>query len=109
MGVVYNSILDELFVATRGQGATLNGRPIKASQTEALGSAIFATEIGVTRDEATVGAVFSRISNLCQQVRQDQSFSIRMLERRRGSTSSPSMTSAALADEVNAGSGQLCP
>ena len=91
VGVVYNSILDELFVATRGQGATLNGRPIKASQTEALGSALFATEIGVTRDEATVSAVFSRISNLCRQVRQDQKLSVCKLERRRGSTSSLSM------------------
>lgn len=66
--MVYNPILDELFVAARGQGATLNGRAIKTSHVESLGSAIFATEVGVTRDEATVSAVFSRMSALCQQV-----------------------------------------
>lgn len=68
VGVVYNPILDELFVASKDQGATLNGRPIRVSQTPALGSALFATEIGVVRDDATVAAVFSRISALCRQV-----------------------------------------
>jgi fructose-1,6-bisphosphatase/inositol monophosphatase family enzyme len=30
-GVVYNPCLDELFVAEKGQGATLNGKPISVS------------------------------------------------------------------------------
>jgi myo-inositol-1(or 4)-monophosphatase len=68
VGVVYNPILDELFVASKGEGATLNGRPIQASQVEALGDSLFCTEIGVTRDDDTVSAIFSRIRALCQQV-----------------------------------------
>ena len=32
-GVVYNPCLDELFVAEKGQGATLNGKPIAVSTT----------------------------------------------------------------------------
>ena len=31
IGVVYDPLLDELFAATRGQGATRNGRPIRVS------------------------------------------------------------------------------
>ena len=68
VGVVYNPILDELFVACKGEGATLNGRPIHTSQVEALGDSLFCTEIGVTRDDDTVSAIFSRIRALCQQV-----------------------------------------
>jgi myo-inositol-1(or 4)-monophosphatase len=33
VGVVYNPVRDELFAAVRGHGATLNGRPIRVSQT----------------------------------------------------------------------------
>ena len=35
-GVVYNPILDELFVAEKGQGATVNGSPIHVSSTDRL-------------------------------------------------------------------------
>ena len=37
IGVIYNPNLDELFVAEKGRGATLNGKPIKVSTTESLG------------------------------------------------------------------------
>lgn len=69
LGVVYNPILDEMFVATRGHGAFLNGRPISVSSVNSLKSALFATEIGVSREEATMTAIFSRISALTQKVR----------------------------------------
>lgn len=42
-GVVYNPNLDELFVATRGGGAFLNGAPLKVSQTATLGASLLAT------------------------------------------------------------------
>ena len=69
VGVVYCPVLDELFVAVRGEGATLNGRPISVSQVDALGDALFCTEIGVSRDPETVEAIFARIRTLTQQVR----------------------------------------
>jgi myo-inositol-1(or 4)-monophosphatase len=42
LGVVYNPLLDELFVASRGRGATLNGRPIHVSDTPCLARALIA-------------------------------------------------------------------
>jgi len=43
LGVVYNPMLDELFVAEKGRGATLNGEPIQVSGTPDLGRSLLAT------------------------------------------------------------------
>lgn len=43
LGVVYNPMLDELFVAEKGGGATLNGAPISVSKTETLDTSLLAT------------------------------------------------------------------
>jgi myo-inositol-1(or 4)-monophosphatase len=42
-GTVYNPNLDELFVARRGCGARLNGKPIGVSKTADLGASLLAT------------------------------------------------------------------
>lgn len=42
-GAVYDPTRDELFAASRGAGATLNGRPIHVSEEADLGSALLAT------------------------------------------------------------------
>jgi len=42
-GVVYNPMLDELFVAERGGGATLNGVKISVSKTRSLDKSLLAT------------------------------------------------------------------
>lgn len=42
-GVVYNPMLDELFVAEKGRGATLNDRRISVSKTPALDRSLLAT------------------------------------------------------------------
>ena len=42
-GVVYNPLLDELFAAEKGSGATLNGAPVHVAQTQELGKALLAT------------------------------------------------------------------
>lgn len=68
VGVVYNPILDELFTAVRGKGAYLNGEPIHVSDCKNLESALIITEIGVTRDDVTLGALFGRISALVKGV-----------------------------------------
>ena len=66
--MVYNPVMDEMFTAIRGKGAFLNGSPIRASSCSQLGSALAITEIGVTRDDKTLGALFGRISALTKQV-----------------------------------------
>jgi myo-inositol-1(or 4)-monophosphatase len=42
-GVVYNPVLDEMFSATRGGGAQLNGAPIAVSRQAGLGESLLAT------------------------------------------------------------------
>lgn len=43
LGVVYSPVLDELFVAEKGQGATLNGEPISVSGTGDLNRALLSS------------------------------------------------------------------
>ena len=43
VGVVYNPVLDELFVAEKGEGATLNGSPIHVSATTRLEESVLAS------------------------------------------------------------------
>lgn len=69
VGVVYNPINSELFTAIRGEGSTLNGKPLRVSSESDLGSGLLTTEIGVGRDGATVEAVFDRVANATQAVR----------------------------------------
>ena len=45
VGVVYDPLRDELFVARRGGGATLNGQPIRVSDTTELARGIFARRV----------------------------------------------------------------
>ncbi len=42
-GIVYNPNLEEVFVARRGAGAFLNGKPLQVSKTEQLGASLLAT------------------------------------------------------------------
>lgn len=42
-GIIYNPMLDELYCAERGRGATLNGRPIHASAVPHLAESVLAT------------------------------------------------------------------
>jgi myo-inositol-1(or 4)-monophosphatase len=52
LGVVYNPVLDEMFAGIVGQGATLNGAPIHASETASLkGSKILASRSEMKRGE----------------------------------------------------------
>ncbi len=51
-GVVYNPVMEELFVAERGSGATLNGKPLQVSATTELSRALLATGFPYDRSEA---------------------------------------------------------
>lgn len=43
VGVIYNPSLDELFVAEKGKGATMNSKPISVSSTSSLKQSLLAT------------------------------------------------------------------
>jgi len=62
-------MLEELFTATAGGGAFLNGQRITCSDTSEMGRALFATEIGTTRDPETVAAIFDRVQTLTAATR----------------------------------------
>lgn len=67
VGVVYNPILDELYSATKGAGATLNGVTIHVSPTQTLGDAAIVNNVGASRDRHFLATTFSRLNLLLQQ------------------------------------------
>lgn len=71
LGVIYDPLADELFAAERGQGAQLNGRPIRVSQVDSLIRSLLVT--GIPRDARTNPdnnfAEFMRFSERTQGVR----------------------------------------
>ncbi|KAL3148626.1 Mitochondrial inner membrane peptidase complex subunit [Trebouxia sp. C0009 RCD-2024] len=69
VGVVYNPIMKELFTAIKGQGAFLNGQPIRVSTKTQLDQALLATEVGVSRDTEVMDAIFDRIRSVTSRMR----------------------------------------
>ncbi|MBN1209866.1 MAG: inositol monophosphatase [Myxococcaceae bacterium] len=70
-GAVYDPMLDELFSAARGEGATLNGQPLKASATSEVGRALLCTGFPYDvreRPEGPVG-LFNRFIRRAQGIR----------------------------------------
>jgi myo-inositol-1(or 4)-monophosphatase len=51
--VIYNPIYEELFAAARGEGATLNGKPIRVSKVSALATSLLCTGFPVHKRVAT--------------------------------------------------------
>jgi myo-inositol-1(or 4)-monophosphatase len=43
VGAIYDPLLDEMYCAVRGEGATLNGRPIRVSDQDDFGQSLIAT------------------------------------------------------------------
>jgi myo-inositol-1(or 4)-monophosphatase len=70
-GVVYNPCLDELFVAEKGQGATLNGKPIAVSTTTDLKQSLLATGFAYDINETEDNNLdhFQNFIKACQAVR----------------------------------------
>lgn len=71
VGLVLDCMRQELFLARKGQGATLNGRPISVSSTASLKAALLCTGFPYDvhqRPEASVG-LFSRFITQAQGIR----------------------------------------
>src|SRR5690606_6102235 len=68
VGVVYDVPHDELFVAVRGRGLTLNGRPARVSGTAALGEGLAATGFPF-RDYRSVGGYLATFEQLIRRTR----------------------------------------
>lgn len=67
LGVVYAPLLDELFVAERGQGATLNGERIAVSTTDSLRRSLLAS--GFQYDQTMIGSNLIHWENFLYQTR----------------------------------------
>jgi myo-inositol-1(or 4)-monophosphatase len=78
LGVVYQPLLDELFIAEKGNGATLNQRKISVSQTEALDSSLLGTgfpyDVHTNRENNL--NYFNRFALNAQAIRRDGSAAI---------------------------------
>ncbi|KXZ45857.1 hypothetical protein GPECTOR_50g651 [Gonium pectorale] len=69
VGVVYNPVLEELFVAAAGGGAFCNGERIATSRQTDLAGALLGTEVGTARDAETLDAMFGRMRALTSRMR----------------------------------------
>lgn len=79
VGVVYQPILDELFVAERGVGAFLNGEPIHVSSHRELRSALLATGFPYDRERRRQALkAFARFTMAARAVRRDGSAALNL-------------------------------
>jgi myo-inositol-1(or 4)-monophosphatase len=70
-GIVYNPVLNELFSATNGGGAYLNGKKISVSSTEELGIALISTGFAYDKGNSDINNLtqFNGILPLLQGIR----------------------------------------
>jgi myo-inositol-1(or 4)-monophosphatase len=72
LGVVYDPMRDELFVAERGRGATLNGEPIQVSATDQLIRSLLATGFPYDIEQRSeTSAIWDVFLNASQGTRRD--------------------------------------
>ncbi len=79
LGVVYDPMRDELFVAERGRGASLNGIPLQVTGTDELIGSLLAT--GFPYDQtvrAEAAAIWNAFLYLTQGVRRDGSAALNL-------------------------------
>jgi len=74
LGVVYDPVTEELFVARKGEGATLNGQPIQVSDENQLIDSLLCTGFSYQQPEIEKNlALFNRIIFHSQALRRDGS------------------------------------
>ena len=72
LGVVYDPLRDELFAAERGEGATLNGRRVRASDSDDLNRALLCTGFPYdVRERGDFARHFRNFIMSAQSVRRD--------------------------------------
>lgn len=80
VGVVYDPMRDELFAASKGQGATLNGRPIQVTSTTELRNALLATGFSYNMaDRDLQYAMWAEMNHLARGVRRDGAAALNMV------------------------------
>ena len=69
LGLTYDPVREELFVARKGGGASLNGRPISVSQRDSMERAFIGCDLGYDREAGarmldTIRAIWPRMAGL---------------------------------------------
>jgi myo-inositol-1(or 4)-monophosphatase len=67
LGVIYDPMMDELFIAEKGGTPTLNGRPIRVSQRGNMADAMIT--VGFSKNKESIEAGMRRFGGLLTQVR----------------------------------------
>ena len=67
LGIIYDPMLDELWLGTAGGGATLNGRPLSVSGRSELRDAV--VTVGFSKTKASMDAGFERFKEISYKVR----------------------------------------
>jgi len=80
VGVVYDPLLDELFSAVRGRGATLNDRPLAVSENAQLDHAMLATGFAYDVHRSTDDNLnhFAAFAKTVQAIRRDGSAALNL-------------------------------
>ena len=76
-GVIYAPAMNECFVAERGAGATLNGRPLRVSSIDAMADSLVCTGFQPSRYERNM-RYFDAASQVTQGVRRDGSAALNL-------------------------------
>lgn len=66
-GVIYNPISDELYTATKGSGAQLNGRRIRVSECKNFGTALIGTGFAYKLSNEPIDVCIKRVHNVLEQ------------------------------------------
>lgn len=85
-GVIYHPVLGDTYVATRGRGARLNGKPIRASRTARMRDALLTTGFAYRKDawlHAEMEA-FERLSAVARAIRRPGSAALDLAYVARG-------------------------
>jgi myo-inositol-1(or 4)-monophosphatase len=69
VGVIYNPILDHMYAARDGRGATLNGTKLSASKVTSLGESLMFLEMGYSQDSVKQKVVHENFHKFLPQVR----------------------------------------
>lgn len=86
VGVIYHPILQELYVAVKGKGATLNGRKIRVSNTAKIADSLLTTGFTVQKEKwlHTEIEAFERISGIARAIRRPGSAALDLAYTARG-------------------------
>ena len=86
VAVTYHPILDELYTAIRGEGAYINGKVMKVSETKKMSDALFSTGFAYRQREllSTEMSSFEKVSRASRAVRRPGSAALDLAYTARG-------------------------